>query len=219
MPTFPSNTNSIPNNLGKPNPPIILRRNAGRIPGGKARHNPSRNPLRKAVRNPPRKGWRRAMRAPGRDTGHTTRHHPEPTPTSTNTPTTAHPKNTRGKRPRMGGRGGARPRGGRGRGRRGYSRRPLLPLQPQKTNQGGQQVQDLIGIGHRPKNHQPNPLKRQRPPTALFRRPLDRRHRHRLDPPHEPPTTTIRPRHALRTGNLQTPLKLLTSTKHLGYLH
>lgn len=112
MPTFPSNTNSIPNNLGKPNPPIILRRNAGRIPGGKARHNPSRNPLRKAVRNPPRKGWRRAMRAPGRDTGHTTRHHPEPTPTSTNTPTTAHPEKRAGKAPGNGREGrGASPRG------------------------------------------------------------------------------------------------------------
>jgi len=99
MPTFPSNTNSIPNNLGKPNPPIILRRDTGRTPGHRVRHNLPRNPLRKAVRNPPRRGWRRAMRAPGRDTGHTTRHHPEPTPTSTNTPTTAHPEKRAGKAP------------------------------------------------------------------------------------------------------------------------
>ena len=105
IPTFPSNTNSIPNNLGTPYPPITLRRNAGRTPGHRARHNPPR----RAVRNPPCRGWRRAMRAPRRDTGHTTWHHPEPTPTSTNTPTTAHPKNARGKRPGMGGRGGARP--------------------------------------------------------------------------------------------------------------
>ena len=104
MPTFPSNTNSIPNNLGKPNPPIILRRNAGRTPEHRTRHNPPR----KAVRKPPRRGWRRAMR----DTGHTTRHHPEPTPTSTNTPTTAHPEKRAGKAPGNGREGrGASPRG------------------------------------------------------------------------------------------------------------
>lgn len=86
MSTFPSNTNSIPKNLGKPNPPITLRRNAGRTPGHRARRNPPRNPLRRAVRNPLRRGWRKGTRNPGRDTGHTTRHHPKPTPTSTNTP-------------------------------------------------------------------------------------------------------------------------------------
>ena len=112
MPTFPSNTNSIPNNLGKPNPPITFRRNAGRTPGHRARHNPSRNSSRMAVRNPPRRGWRRAMHAPERDTGHTTRHHPEPTPTSTNTPTTAHPEKRAGKAPGNGREGrGAPPRG------------------------------------------------------------------------------------------------------------
>ena len=217
MPTFPSNTNSIPNNLGKPNPPIILRRNAGRIPGGKARHNPSRNPLRKAVRNPPRKGWRRAMRAPGRDTGHTTRHHPEPTPTSTNTPTTAHPEKRAGKA--RGWVGGARPLGDGVGGDGDTPVAPLLPLQPQKMNQGGQQIQYLIGIGHRPKNHQPKSFERQRPPTPFFGRPLDRRHRHRLDPSHEPSTAVIRPLRTLRTGNLQNPFSYPIPIGHLGYLH
>ena len=98
-----------PPNLGKPNPPITLRHNAGRTFGRIPRHRARHNPPRRAVCNPLRRGWRRAMRAPRRDTGHTTWHHPEPTPTSTNTPTTAHPKNARGKRPGMGGRGGARP--------------------------------------------------------------------------------------------------------------
>lgn len=81
MSTFPGKPNSIPKNLGKPNPPITLRRNAGRTPGHKARRNPPRNPLR----NPLRRVWRKGTRNPGRDTGHTTRHHPEPTPTSSNT--------------------------------------------------------------------------------------------------------------------------------------
>lgn len=108
MPTFPSNTNNKPKNLGKPNPPIILRRNAGRTPEHRTRHNPPR----KAVRKPPCRGWRRAMRNPRRDTGHTTRHHPEPTPTSTNTPTTAHPEKRAGKAPGNGREGrGASPRG------------------------------------------------------------------------------------------------------------
>ena len=220
MSTFPSNTNTTPPNLGTPNPPITLRRNAGRTPGHRDRRNPLRNPLRRAVRNLLRRGWRRAMRAPGRDTGHTTRHHPEPTPTSTNTPHHSTPRKMRGACTGMGGRGGARSREGRDRGRREYPRRPpLLPLQPQKPDHGGQQIQHLIGIGHRPKNHQPKPFKCQRPPTALFRRPLDRRHRHRLDPSHEPPTTTIRPRHALRTGNLYNPFYYPTPIGHLGYLH
>lgn len=99
MPTFPSNTNNKPKNLGKPNPPIIFRRDIGRTPGHRARHNLPRNPLRMAVRNPLRRNWHRGTRAPGRDTGHTTRHHPEPTPTSTNTPTTAHPEKRAGKAP------------------------------------------------------------------------------------------------------------------------
>ena len=86
MPTFPNNTNNKPNNLGKPNPPITLRRDTGRTPGHRARRNSLRSPLRKAVRNPLRRVWRRATRTPGRDTGHTTLHHPHPAPTSTNTP-------------------------------------------------------------------------------------------------------------------------------------
>lgn len=108
MSTFPSNTNSIPNNLGKPNPSITLRRDAGRTPGHRAR----RNPLRRAMRNPPRRGWRKGARALGRDTGHTTRHHPEPTPTSTNTPHHSTPRKTRGESARewAGGEGRA-PRG------------------------------------------------------------------------------------------------------------
>ena len=124
MSTFPSKPNSIPNNLGKPNPPIILRRNAGRTPGHRARRNPLRNPLRKAARNPPRRGWRKGARAPGRDTGHTTRHHPKPAPTSSNTAHRSTPEKRAGKAPGNGREGrGALP-GGRDRGRRGHSRRP-----------------------------------------------------------------------------------------------
>ena len=120
MPTFPSNPNNKPKNLGKPNPPITLRRNAGRTPGHKARRNALRSPLRKAarraVRNPPHRGWRRGARAPGRDTGHTTLHHPEPTPTSTNTPHHSTPEKRARKAPGNGREGrGALP-GGRDRG-------------------------------------------------------------------------------------------------------
>ena len=112
MSTFPNNTNSTPNNLGKPYPPITLRRNAGRTPGHRARRNPQRNPLRKAARNPPRRGWRKGARAPGRDTGHTTRHHPKPAPTSSNTAHRSIPKKIRGESARewAGGEGRA-PRG------------------------------------------------------------------------------------------------------------
>ena len=99
MPAFPSNTNSIPKNLGIPYPHIIFRRDAGRTPGHKARHNLPRNSSRMAVRNPLHRRWRKGTHGPGRDTGHTTRHHPEPTPTSTNTPTTAHPEKRAGKAP------------------------------------------------------------------------------------------------------------------------
>ena len=134
MSTFPSNTNNKPNNLGKPNPPIILRRNTGRTPGRKAWHNPLRTPLRRAVRNPLRRVWRRATRAPGRDTGHTTRHHPEPTPTSSNTAHRSIPKKYAGKaRGWVGGEGRAPERDGIG-GDGDTPVAPLLPLQPQKTN-------------------------------------------------------------------------------------
>lgn len=217
MPTFPSNTNNKPKNLGIPYPPIILRRNARRTPGHRARHNSPRIPPRRGAHNPLRRDWRKGARNPRRDTGHTTRHHPKPTPTSTNIPTTAHPEKCAGKaRGWVGGEGRALGRQGRGDGDTPVA---LLPLQPQKTNQSGQQIQHLIGIGHRPENHHPKSFKRQRPPTPFFGRSLDRRHRHRLNPPHEPPTAVIRPLRTLRTGNLQNPLKLLTSTKHIGYLH
>lgn len=93
MPAFPSNTNNKPKNLGKPNPPIILRRNAGR----RARHRGKRDLSRRAARDPLRRGWRRGTHGPGRDTGHTTRRHPEPVPTSTSTPATAHPEKCAGK--------------------------------------------------------------------------------------------------------------------------
>jgi len=96
MPTFPSNTNSIPNNLGKPNPPIILRRDAGRTPGRRAWHRGTRDLSRRAVRDPLRRCWRRGARDPGRDTGHTTRHHPHPAPTSSNTAPRSTPRKTRG---------------------------------------------------------------------------------------------------------------------------
>lgn len=110
MPAFPSNTNNKPNNLGTPYPPITFRRNAGRTPRRKARHNLPRNPSRMAVRNPLHREWRKGTRDPGRDTGHTTLHHPHPAPTSTNTPHHSTPYYTRDeKRPGMGGRGGARP--------------------------------------------------------------------------------------------------------------
>ena len=92
MPTFPSNPKTPPPNLGKPNPSIILRRNAGRTPGRKAWHRGTRDLSRRAVRDPLRRG----ARDPGRDTGHTTRHHPEPAPTSTNTPHHSTPRKTRG---------------------------------------------------------------------------------------------------------------------------
>lgn len=112
MSTFPSNPNNKPKNLGTPNPPITLRRNAGRTPGHRARRNPPRNPLRRAMRNPLRKGRRRATRNPGRDTGHTTLHHPEPTPTSTNTPHHSTPEKHAGKAHENGREGrGALPRG------------------------------------------------------------------------------------------------------------
>lgn len=125
MSTFPSNPNNKPKNLGTPNPPITLRRDTGRTSRHRARHNPPRNPLRRAMRNPLRKGRRRATRNPGRDTGHTTQHHPEPTPTSTNTLTTAHPEKRARKAPGNGREGRGTLPGGRGRGRRGYSRHPL----------------------------------------------------------------------------------------------
>lgn len=134
MSTFSSNTNSIPNNLGKPNPPITLRRDAGRTPGRRAWHRGTRDLSRRAVRDPLRRGWHRATRDPGRDTGHTTRHHPEPTPTSTNTLTTAHPEKRAGKAPGNGREGrGALP-GGRDRGDGDIPVTPYLLLQPQKTN-------------------------------------------------------------------------------------
>ena len=104
MPTFPSNTNNKPKNLGTPNPPITLRRDTGRTPGHRARRNPPRNPLRRAAR--------KGTRNPGRDTGHTTRHHPEPTLTSTNTPHHSTPEKRARKAPGNGREGrGALPRG------------------------------------------------------------------------------------------------------------
>lgn len=156
MPTFHSNTNNKPNNLGKPNPPITLRRDAGRTPGHRDRRNPPRNPLRRAVRNPLRRGWRRATRAPRRDAGHTTRHHPHPAPTSTNTPHHSTPTThaTKSAREWAGGEGRAPERDGIG-ATGTLPVAPLLPLQPQKPEHGSQQIQHLIGIGHRPKNHQP----------------------------------------------------------------
>lgn len=99
IPTFPSNPNIPPPNLGIPYPPITLRRDAGRIPGHRTRHNPLHNPLRKAVRNPLHRGWRKGTHDPERDTGHTTWHHPEPAPTSTNTPHHSTPEKRAGKAP------------------------------------------------------------------------------------------------------------------------
>lgn len=124
MPTFPNNTNSTPNNLGKPNPPITLRRDAGRTPGRRDWRRGTRDLSRRAVRDPLRRDWRRGARDPGRDTGHTTRHHPHPAPTSTNTPTTAHPEKHAGKAHENGREGRGASLRGRSRGRRGHSRRP-----------------------------------------------------------------------------------------------
>ena len=193
MPTFPSNTNSIPNNLGKPNPPIILRRNAGRTPGGKARHNLPRSPLRRAVRNPPRRVWRRAMRAPGRDTGHTTWHHPEPAPTSTNTPHHSTPEKRAGKAPGNGWEGRGASLRGRGRGRRGYSRRPYFLYSPRKRTKAANKSKTLSGLVTAQKTTNPSPLSASAPqrrfsgalstvvtvtvstrPTSRPRRPYDR---------------------------------------------
>ena len=131
IPTFPSNPNTPPPNLGKPNPSIILRRNAGRTPRHKARHNLPRNSSRMAVRNPLHRGWRKGTHDPGRDTGHTTWHHPEPAPTSTNTPHHSTPEKRAGKAPGNGWEGRGASLRGRGRGRRGYSRRPPSSTAPE----------------------------------------------------------------------------------------
>lgn len=164
MPTFPSNTNNKPKNLGKPNPPITLRRNAGRTPGHRARRNPLRRAMRRAMRNPPRRGWRKGARAPGRDTGHTTRHHPEPTPTSTNTPTTAHPEKRARKAPGNGRKGrGALP-GGRDRGRRGHSRHPpSFPYNPRNLNTAVSRSKTLSGLVTTQKTTNPAPLSANAP--------------------------------------------------------
>ena len=129
MPTFHSNTNNKPKNLGKPNPPIILRRDTGRTPGHRAWHKSSHNPPRRAVRNPLRRSWRRDTRDPERDTGHTTRHHPKPTPTSSNTAHRSIPKKYAGKAWGWVGGEGRVPEGD-GLGATGVLPSPLLPLQP-----------------------------------------------------------------------------------------
>lgn len=189
MPTFPSNTNSIPNNLGIPYPPITLRRDAGRIPGHRTRHNPSR----RAVRNPLCRGWRRAMRAPGRDTGHITRHHPEPTSTSTNTPHHSTPEKRAGKASGNGREGRGASLRGRGRGRRGYSRRPPFLYSPRKRTKAANKSKTLSGLVTAQKTSAPAPLSASAPqrrfsgafstvvtvtvstrPTSRPRRPYDR---------------------------------------------
>jgi hypothetical protein len=193
MPTFPSNPNNKPKNLGIPYPPITLRRDAGRIPGHRARHNPLHNPLRRAVRNPLHRGWRRAMRAPGRDTGHTTWHHPEPAPTSTNTPHHSTPEKRAGKAPGNGWEGRGASLRGRGKGRRGYSRRPYFLYSPRKRTKAANKSKTLSGLVTAQKTTNPSPLSASAPqrrfsgalstvvtvtvstrPTSRPRRPYDR---------------------------------------------
>ena len=163
MPTFPSTPNNKPKNLGIPYPPITLRRDAGRIPGHRARHNPLHNPLRRAVRNPLHRGWRRAMRAPGRDTGHTTWHHPEPAPTSTNTPHHSTPEKRAGKAPGNGWEGRGASLRGRGKGRRGYSRRPYFLYSPRKRTKAANKSKTLSGLVTAQKNTTPTPLSASAP--------------------------------------------------------
>lgn len=164
MPTFPSNTNSIPNNLGKPNPPITLRRDTGRTPGHRARHNLPRNPLRKAVRNPLHRNWHRGTHDPGRDTGHTTQHHPEPTPTSTNTPTTAHPEKRAGKaRGWVGGEGRAPERDGIGGDGSTPVAPPSFPYSPRNLTTAVSRSSTLSGLVTAQKTTNPSPLSASAP--------------------------------------------------------
>ena len=193
MPTFPSNPNNKPKNLGIPYPPITLRRDAGRIPGHRARHNPLHNPLRRAVRNPLHRGWRRAMRAPGRDTGHTTWHHPEPAPTSTNTPHHSTPEKRAGKAPGNGWEGRGASLRGRGRGRREYPRHLSFLYSPRNLTTAVSRSSTLSGLVTTQKTTNPAPLSASAPqqrfsgtlstvvtvtvstrPTSRPRRPYDR---------------------------------------------
>lgn len=193
MSTFPSNPNSIPNNLGIPYPPITLRRNAGRTPGHRARRNSLRSPLRKAVRNLPRRVWRRATRAPGRDTGHTTRHHPEPTPTSTNTPHHSTPEKYAGKaRGWVGGEGRA-PKGDEIGATGTLPSPPSFLYSPRKRTKAANRSSTLSGLVTAQKTTNPAPLSASAPqhrfsgalstvvtvtvstrPTSRPRRPYDR---------------------------------------------
>ena len=193
MPTFPSNTNSIPNNLGKPNPPITFRRDAGRTPGRRAWHRGTRDLSRRAVRDPLRRGWSKGARAPGRDTGHTTRHHPEPTPTSTNTPHHSIPKKYAGKaRGWVGGEGRAPERdeiGATGT----LPSPPSFLYSPRKRTKAANRSSTLSGLVTAQKTTNPSPLSASAPqrrfsgalstvvtvtvstrPTSRPRRPYDR---------------------------------------------
>lgn len=162
MSTFPSNTNTPPPNLGKPNPPITLRRNTGRTPGRKAWHNPLRTPLRRAMRNPLRRGWRRATRAPGRDTGHTPLHHPEPTPTSSNTAHRSIPKKYAGKARGWVGGGRAPERDGIG-GDGDTPVAPSFPYSPRKRTKAANRSSTLSGLVTAQKTTNPSPLSASAP--------------------------------------------------------
>lgn len=193
MPAFPSNTNSIPKNLGTPYPPIILRRDAGRTPGHKARHNLPRNSSRMAVRNPLHRRWRKGTHDPGRDTGHTTRHHPEPTPTSTNTPHHSTPRKTRGESTREWAGGEGLVPEGDGLGATGVPRRPYFLYSPRNLTTAVSRSKTLSGLVTAQKTTNPAPLSASAPqhrfsgalstvvtvtvstrPTSRPRRPYDR---------------------------------------------
>lgn len=228
MPTFPSNTNSIPNNLGKPNPPIILRRDTGRTPGHRARHNLPR----KSLRNPLHRNWHRGTHDPGRDTGHTTQHHPEPTPTSTNTPTTAHPEKRAGKAPGNGREGRGLPPEGDGLGATGVPRRPYFLYSPRNLTTAVSRSKTLSGLVTAQKTSAPAPLSASTPqhrfsgalstvvtvtvstrPTSRPRRPYDRASLS-VRETSKPPLNASRPLNILVTS-----IKLLNnySCSHLNY--
>ena len=194
MPTFPSNPNTPPPNLGKPNPPIILRRDAGRTPGRRARHRGTRDLSRRAVRDPLRRGWRRGARDPGRDTGHTTQHHPHPAPTSTNTPHHSTPEKRAGKAPGNGWEGRGASLRGRGRGATGtLPSPPSFLYSPRKRTKAANKSKTLSGLVTAQKTTNPAPLSANAPqrrfsgalstvvtvtvstrPTSRPRRPYDR---------------------------------------------
>ena len=167
MPTFHSNTNNKPKNLGKPYPPIILRRDTGRTPGHRAWHKSSHNPPRRAVRNPLRRSWRRDTRDPERDTGHTTRHHPKPTPTSSNTAHRSIPKKYAGKAWGWVGGEGRVPEGD-GLGATGVLPSPYFLYSPRNLTTAVSRSSTLSGLVTAQKTSAPTPLSASAPQHRLL---------------------------------------------------